>query len=216
MQGLESLSSNHLFFSIKAVNSDSNGVIPFIVRTQWGYTRWSRISFSFFAETSDRIASGYYQIDTATLSSCFSGKQIIAFVPTDCKSSSFKAHTYLNGFEISSVSPKGTYYTPFEVQVVVNSVSAQGLTLLISTTSATQVHALFISYVAYDPTIPNIKGTDILYNKYLGVSTYSQKLDFDLSTNGLAFCGLSGFIVANSAPFSLQLRYDTPSNSGVV
>lgn len=191
-------------------------MIPFIVRTQWGYTRWSLISFSFFAETSDRIVSGYYQIDTATLSSCFSGKQIIAFIPTDCKDSSFKALTFLNGFEVSSLSPKGTYLTPFEVQVIVNSVSAQGLTLLISTTSATQVHALFISYVAYDPTIPKLSSANLLYSKYLGVATYTQKLAYDASTPGLTFFGLSGFIVANSnSPFALKLTYDASSNSGV-
>jgi hypothetical protein len=92
------VASNDLFFSIKAVNSDNNGVIPFVTRTQWGYTRWVKISFSFFAEASDRIVAGYYQIDTATLSSCISGKQIIAFIPTNCKGNNWKAATFLNGF----------------------------------------------------------------------------------------------------------------------
>lgn len=145
-----------MFFSIKAVNSDSNGIVPFIVRTHWGYTRWSKITFSFLAETSERIVAGYYQVDTATLSACISGKQIIAFIPTNCKSKDWKAMTFLNGFEISTQRPKNNYYTPFEVQIVVKAVDVSGLTLLISTTSATQIHSLFISYIAYDPSIPNL------------------------------------------------------------
>ena len=94
----ESAASKNLFFSIKAINSDSNGVIPFILRTHWGYTRWNKISFFFLAETTDLIMSGYYQVDTATLSACISGKQIIAFIPTACKTNSWKALTYLSGF----------------------------------------------------------------------------------------------------------------------
>jgi hypothetical protein len=48
---LESGRTNDLFFSIKA--TPKNGiVIPFTIRTHWGYTRWSKISFSFLAESS--------------------------------------------------------------------------------------------------------------------------------------------------------------------
>jgi hypothetical protein len=70
-----------------------------VVRTHWGYTQWSKISFSFLAEGSPQIEAGYYQIDTATLSSCISGKSIVAFIPfvnqnPDCT----KAITFLNGF----------------------------------------------------------------------------------------------------------------------
>ena len=98
---MESAPSNNLFFSIKALHSDSNTVIPFVVRTQWGYTRWTKISFYYLAEASDLINAGYYQIDTATLSACTSGKQIIAYIPTQPKSDKWKALTFLNGFEIS-------------------------------------------------------------------------------------------------------------------
>ena len=67
--------------------------------------------------------AGYYQIDTATLSACITGKQIIAFIPTDCKGPNWKAVTVLNGFEISSVAAKTNFNTPFEVQLIVNAVN---------------------------------------------------------------------------------------------
>lgn len=74
VNGLQSQYTSNLFFSIKAVSSDSNSVIPFVIRTQWAYTSWNKIAFSFVAEASQQIEAGYYQIDTATLSACFSGK----------------------------------------------------------------------------------------------------------------------------------------------
>lgn len=52
---LQSQASQHLFFSVKAVSSDNFGVIPFVIRTQWGYSRWTRITFSFIAEVSSQI-----------------------------------------------------------------------------------------------------------------------------------------------------------------
>jgi hypothetical protein len=52
---LQSQFSQNLFFSVKAVASDSNSVIPFVIRTQWGYTQWTKITFSFLAEVSTQI-----------------------------------------------------------------------------------------------------------------------------------------------------------------
>lgn len=82
----------------------------------------------------------------------------MAFVPTQCKSNEWKALTFLNGFEVSSVNSKNTFFTPYEVQVVLKSVSTQGITLLISTTSATQIHSLFVSFIVYDPSIKEVHG----------------------------------------------------------
>jgi hypothetical protein len=116
VNSLESQYSPNLFFSIKAVNSDSNGVIPFIVRTHWGYTQWSKLTFSFLAEGSSQVEAGYYQIDTGSLSSCNSGKTIAAFIPLSSQSSALtSAITFLNGFEISSIAVNSSYLTPFEV-----------------------------------------------------------------------------------------------------
>lgn len=52
---LNSQYSPNIFFSVKAVASDSDSIIPFVIRTQWGYTRWTRITFSFLAEISNQI-----------------------------------------------------------------------------------------------------------------------------------------------------------------
>jgi cysteine-rich repeat protein len=206
---LESKPTNNLFFSIKAVNADNNGVIPFVVRTHWGYTRWTKITFYFLAEASDLVQAGYYQIDTATLSACISGKQIVAFIPTECKSNQWKALTFLNGFEITSVNSKGTFFTPYEVQVVIKSVSTQGLTLLIQTTSATQIHSLFVSYVAYDSSIKDLSAGPVLYDKYVGTSS-SQTVASTPSSAHLLFWGISSFIIGNTgASFGLDIQANT-------
>lgn len=187
------------------MNSDSNSVIPFIVRTHWGYTKWSKITFSFLAEASNQLDAGYYQIDTASLSACFSGKEIVAYIPfTSCSVKSPKALTFLNGFEVTSIGVNNTYNTPFEVQLLSNNVTAQGISLLISSTSATQIYSLFVSYVVYDPFILNLVAGTYVYNKYAPVTTLSFTPPIGVSNNNLAFHGLNGFIVSNNgAPFTL-------------
>jgi hypothetical protein len=78
------------------------------VRTHFGYTKWTK-----------HIHAGYYQIDTASLSSCASGKSIAAFIPYLNNNAKLTASlVFLNGFEISSVSVNSSYASPFEVQVV--------------------------------------------------------------------------------------------------
>lgn len=114
------------------------------------------------------------------------------------------------------MNPRNTFRTPFEVQVVVNSVNAQGITVLVSTTSGTQVHSLFVSYVAFDPSIPNAQVGSLVYDKYVGLTTVSKKLEFDASSSALSFFGINGFIIGNTgAPFSLAISYDAQTNSGV-
>ena len=199
VNNLLSVSGNNLFFSIKALSSDSNGVIPFVVRTQWGYTRWSRISFSFLAEASSQLDAGYYQVDTASLSACFSGKEIVAFIPFISSTiKSPRALTFINGFEVSSVSVNSSYSTPFEVQLLSNNVSSQGITLVVSSTSATQVHSLFVSYVVYDPFILNLVVGSYVYNKYSPVLSLIFTPPIGVSNNNVAFHGLNGFIVSNN------------------
>ena len=56
-------------------------MIPFAIRTQWHYTRWTKISFSFLAEDREDIDSGYYQIDSGLLSGCGSGKEVRVLLP---------------------------------------------------------------------------------------------------------------------------------------
>lgn len=49
-------------------------MIPFVIRTQWAYTQWSKISFTFLAEDREDMESGYYQIDSGSLSGCTNSK----------------------------------------------------------------------------------------------------------------------------------------------
>lgn len=97
---LQSESSFDQFFSIKPVRSDSNGVIPFVIRTHWKYTSWTKISFSFFAEDKANIEAGYYQIDSGSLAGCNTGKDIHVLLPfrTNFKGTNIKTATFLHGF----------------------------------------------------------------------------------------------------------------------
>ena len=129
----------------------------------------------------------------------------MAFIPTQCKSNEWKALTFLNGFEISSVNPKGNFYTPYEVQAVVKGVSVQGITVLISTTSATQIHALFVSYIAYDPSIKNVFAKSVVYDEYVGIKTHQHEMDTSVNMH-VMFCGVSSFIISNNgATFGLSI-----------
>lgn len=106
------------FFSIKPVRSDGYGIIPFIIRTQWKYTSWTKISFTFLAEDKDNIEAGYYQVDSGSLAGCISGKDIHVLLPfrTNFKGA-IKALTFLHGFEITSNKVFGSN-SPFEIQVI--------------------------------------------------------------------------------------------------
>lgn len=179
--------------------SDQYSIIPFVIRTQWGYTRWSRISFSFVAETSNQLEAGYYQVDTSTLSACFSGKQIVAFIPFQNQNPVFRsAITFFNGFELSSMSINSTYRTPYEVALMVSEVVPQGITLTIQSTSATQIHSLFVSYIAYDSNIQNLVAGTYLYSRYTATNQLQFRPPIGVSNNNIAFHGFSSFIARNS------------------
>jgi hypothetical protein len=139
------------------------------------------------------------------LSACFSGKEIVAFIPfIDSSLKAPKALTFLNGFEISSVGVNSTYNTPFEVQLLSNNVTDQGIHLVISSTSATRVLSLFVSYIVYDAFIQNLVVGSYVYNKYAPVKSLLFTPPIGVSNNNLAFHGFNGFIAANNgADFSL-------------
>ena len=89
--------------------------------------------------------------------------------------------------------------------MVLKSVSTQGLTLLISTTSATQIHSLFVSYIAFDPSIQNLKYHSVVYDKYIGTKEYQHVAEASDSMH-LMFCGVSSFIISNNgATFGLSI-----------
>ena len=132
-------------------------MLTFVIRTQNAYTRWNRIKFNFIAEATAQIEAGYYQVDTGSLSGCCEGKDIMAFLPLISQvGPNPQALTFLSGFEMASMQYNSSYATPYEVQIVKQSVTIQGISVLVSSTSATRIHSLFISYIAYDPSIQNM------------------------------------------------------------
>ena len=174
-------------------------MLPFIVRAQWGYTRWSLIRFSFLASASPQVEAGYYQIDTGSLSSCFSGKKMGAFIPfKNSNNHHTSALTFLHGFEISSISVNGSYNTPFEVQIIQSECTTHGISLILSSTSATQIHSLLVSYVLYDPSIINMVAGSYMYDDYSPMASLMHTPPIGVSNNNVAFHGFGGFIVANS------------------
>ena len=76
---------------------------------------------------------------------------------------------------------------------------------MISTTSATQIHSLFVSYIAYDPSIKNLAAQSVVYDKYIGTNSYQHEVPLPDSAH-LMFCGLSSFIISNTgATFGLSI-----------
>ena len=66
----ESQPSRNMFFFIKPTQTDSLSSFPLVVRTQWSYTSWIQIGFTFLAEDRNDIETGYYQVDSGSLSGC--------------------------------------------------------------------------------------------------------------------------------------------------
>lgn len=76
--------------------------------------------------------------------------------------------------------------------------SKQGISLLLQSTSATQVHAIFVSYVAYDPNIQNLVAGSYVYNKYQATNSLLFTPPIGVSNNNAAFHGFNGFILGNN------------------
>ena len=47
---LEADYSSDLYFSIKPLPTESKNMVPLLIRTQWKYTRWRKISFTILVE----------------------------------------------------------------------------------------------------------------------------------------------------------------------
>jgi hypothetical protein len=70
--------------------------------------------------------------------------------------------------------------------------------VLISSTSATQVHSIFVSYVVYDPNIQNLVAGGYVYNKYVATNSLAFTPPIGVSNNNVAFHGFNGFIINNN------------------
>ena len=108
--------TNDIFFSIKPLDSPNFAFIPFLIRTHWRYTAWTKIGFSFLAEDRRDLESGYYQVDTKELGGCQPGKNIQLMLPFKQQNFGFgpiQHSLFLHGFEISAQQYNETNLSPF-------------------------------------------------------------------------------------------------------
>lgn len=70
IKSLEAQVTNDIFFSVRYTKSDKLTSVDFLIRTQWKYTQWTIISFSFVAEDLANIEANSFNIDTASLAGC--------------------------------------------------------------------------------------------------------------------------------------------------
>jgi hypothetical protein len=76
-------------------------------------------------------------------------------------------------------------------------VTAQGITVMLGSTSATQVQSIFVSYIVYDPSIQNLVAGNYVYNQYVPTANLQFTPPIGVSRNNAAFHGFNGFIVKN-------------------
>ena len=87
--------------------------------------------------------------------------------------------------------------SPFEIEVIVSSSTPQGITVLIQSTSITQIHAIFVSFIAYDPSILNMVSGSYTYDQYQPMRYLQFTPPISVSTNSLAMHGFNSFIMRN-------------------
>jgi hypothetical protein len=105
-----------VFFYIKPLRTDSLAFLPFVVRTQWAYTHFTKISFSFIAEDRVDFESGYFQIDSGLLAGCSSGKEIKVLMPfqtTFIPGPNINHILFLHGFEITTMPFSSNQRSPY-------------------------------------------------------------------------------------------------------
>lgn len=77
-------------------------------------------------------------------------------------------------------------------------VAAEGITVMVQSTSATQVQSIFVSYIVYDPSIQNLVAGNYIYNEYLPSAYLQFTPPIGVSRNNAAFHGFNSFIIKNT------------------
>lgn len=194
----ESRATNDLFFAIKPLQSDSLVAVPFLIRTHWRYTFWTKIAFSFLAEDRRDFEAGYYQIDSGLLAGCDAGKSIQVLLPfrrIGLQPGLINHALFLHGFEISSQRYNADTMSPFEIQIAESSTNSSGVTALITVTTVTQVHALHISYVAWISTKLSLVTGNFTYEPTAGSLEIVHSPTDNVGRNYARVHGLTGFII---------------------
>jgi len=167
VNNFDSEASNGLYFYIKSLKTSSLISVPFIVRTQWPYTKWNQISFSFVIEDRTDLESGYYQIDSGPLAGCDNGKSVDILLPFRTYFSQGKQihyNLFLHGFEISTSVVNGNNRSPYEIQIIGSSSNISGIAISLSVTTITQVNSIYISYFAFQNTDVALVGGNYVYD----------------------------------------------------
>ena len=207
----ESQASRSIFFFIKPLRSESTNSIPFVVRTQWAYTSWVHIGFSFLADDRNDIELGYYQIDSGTLSGCELGKQIQVLLPFKnvyTAAPPINHYMFLHGFEISTVVSGQGARSPFEIQISASQANISGIAVTFSVTTTTKVNSIYVSYVAFQgTTLEMVAGGHIYDPEFSGLLTHTPSVQVPRSYARLF--GISGFIWNyNSQTLSFSTKWD--------
>ena len=186
-----------MFYFIKPLQTDSKAFVPFVIRTQWAYTRWTRISFSFIAEDRKDFESGYYQIDSGLLSGCASGKEIKVLLPFRSlfmPGKEIMHVVFLHGFEISTMPFSQNRRSPFEIQLTLTSTNTSGITAAFSVTTITQVNSIYVSFIAYQSTYLELAYGSFAYDPNNGQG-FTLTPPAPIPRNYARAYGITGFII---------------------
>lgn len=88
--------------------------------------------------------------------------------------------------------------SPFEVQITESYANNSGITLLITTTTVTQVHALHISYIAWISTGLNFVFGNFTVEPSNPVGDITHTPATSIGRNYARIFGLTGFIINNN------------------
>ena len=83
------------------------------------------------------------------------------------------------------------------MQIVSTTAKSNGISLLIQSTSATQIYSLFISYIAYSSNIPNLIAGTYTYKQYIPSSNLISLVTIDTRKPNAVIHGFNGFIIQN-------------------
>jgi len=117
---MESSASMDLFFSVRSTKTDLLTILSFLIRTQWKYTQWIKLSVTFLAEDQTNIEANFFNVgnlnnnlDTSNLAGCSNSKEMRVLLPFKTQNfSPIKVLTFINGFELSTVNYLGSN-TPY-------------------------------------------------------------------------------------------------------
>ena len=76
--------------------------------------------------------------------------------------------------------------------------TSSGISVLLQSTSATQVHSLIISYVIYSSSIPNLIAGTYIYKEYVPSANLMFSPQGNIVNNNGAIHGFNGFILRNN------------------